>query len=80
MPCSRCRSQSWTSSTQRSSLSSVHDTRRVRQNVYRIHIAELPRVVHEDEIRKSFQRYGTLTGVWIASGYCSGFVVYKKQG
>lgn len=80
MPQSRSRSRSSTPSTRRSrSPLSDHDSGNERSNEYRIHIAELPQGVQENEIRKLFQRYGTLTDVWVASASCFGFVVYKQK-
>lgn len=49
-------------------------------NEYRLHIAELPQGTQEDEVRKVFERFGTLTDVWVASASCFGFVVYKQKG
>jgi RNA recognition motif-containing protein len=80
MPRSRSRSRSATPSPKRSrSPLSDHEGGNDRPNEYRIHIAELPQGVQESEIRKTFQRYGTLVDVWVASASCFAFVVYKQK-
>jgi arginine/serine-rich splicing factor 7 len=84
MPRSRSRtrsgSRSATSSPRRSrSPLSDHERANDRPNEYRIHIAELPQGVQESEIRKVFQRYGTLVDVWAAGASCFAFVVYKQK-
>jgi RNA recognition motif-containing protein len=84
MPRSRSRSLSRTrsaaSSPRRSrSPLSDHDSGNERVNEHRIHIAELPQGVQESDVRKVFQRYGTLVDVWVASASCFAFVVYKQK-
>jgi len=84
MPRSRSRSLSRTrsaaSSPRRSrSPLSDHDNGNERVNEHRIHIAELPQGVQESDVRKVFQRYGTLVDVWVASASCFAFVVYKQK-
>ncbi|CAF0734737.1 unnamed protein product [Adineta steineri] len=77
---SRSRSRSPISSGRRSrSRSSEHDSRNDRPNEYRVHIAELPQGAQESEIRKVFQRFGTLVDVWAASASCFAFVTYKLK-
>ena len=77
---SKSRSRSATPSPKRSrSPLSDHDNGNDRSNEYRIHIAELPSGIQESEIRKSFQRYGPMIDVWVASASCFAFVVYKNK-
>jgi RNA recognition motif-containing protein len=79
---SRSRSRSATSSPKRSrSPVSDHEggNDRPNANEHRIHIADLPQGVQESEVRKQFQRYGTLVDVWVASASCFAFVVYKQK-
>ena len=77
---SRTRSRSASSSPRRSrSPISDHEGGNERLNEYRVHIAELPQGVQESEIRKQFQRYGTLLDVWVASASCFAFAVYKQK-
>ncbi|CAF4001812.1 unnamed protein product [Rotaria magnacalcarata] len=74
------RSRSATPSSRRSrSPLSDHDSDSERANEYRVHIAELTPGVQESEVRKMFQRYGTLLDVWVASASCFAFVVYKLK-
>ncbi len=75
------RSRSETPSSTRRSRSplSDHESDNERSNEYRLHIAELTPGVQESEIRKSFQRFGTLLDVWVASASCFAFVVYKYK-
>lgn len=79
---SRSRSRSASSSPARRSRSpaSDHENRdNDRSNEYRIHVAELPQGVQENEIRRLFQRYGDILDVWAASASCFAFVVYKTK-
>jgi len=78
---SRSRSRSASSSPRRSRspISDHEGGGNDRPNEFRIHIAELPQGVQESEIRKVFQRYGTLIDVWVASASCFAFVVYKQK-
>ena len=79
---SRSRSRSATPSPRRShsrTPPSDHEGGNDRPTEYRIHIAELPQGVKEDEIRKVFQRYGTLNDVWVAGASCFAFVVYNQK-
>lgn len=70
---SRSRSRS------RSPLSDHESDHKQRPPEYRIHIAELTPGVQESEIRKVFQRFGTIIDVWAASASCFAFVVYKYK-
>jgi len=77
---SQSRTRSRTASPRRSrSPLSDHENTSDRPNEYRIHIAELPQGTQESEVRKVFQRYGTLVDVWVASASCFAFVVYKTK-
>ncbi len=77
---SQTRSRSATPSPRRSrSPSSEHENKKDRSNEFRVHIAELPQGTQESEIRKAFQRYGTLVDVWAASASCFAFVTYKLK-
>ncbi|UJR15362.1 hypothetical protein I4U23_002311 [Adineta vaga] len=75
------RSRSASSSASRRSRSprSDHGSSSERTNEYRVHIAELTRGVDANEIRKVFQRFGTILDVWVASASCFAFVVYKYK-
>jgi arginine/serine-rich splicing factor 7 len=74
------RSRSVTPSSRRSrSPLSDRDSSTERTNEYRVHIAELTAGVQENDIRKIFQRYGTILDIWIASASCFAFVVYKYK-
>ena len=81
MPRSRSRSRSVSSSPKRRSRSPLSDQESAndRPNEHRIHVAELPQGMQENEIRKLFQRYGTLLDVWVAGASCFAFVVYKEK-
>ena len=48
-------------------------------NEFRVHIAELPQGVQEGDVRKVFQRFGTVLDVWVAGASCFAFVVYKQK-
>ncbi|CAF1038578.1 unnamed protein product [Rotaria sordida] len=78
MPRSRSVTPSSRRSRSRSPLSD-HDSSDERTNEYRVHIAELTPGVQENDIRKLFQRFGTLLDVWVASASCFAFVVYKYK-
>lgn len=75
------RSRSETPSSPRRSRSplSDHESDHERPNEYRVHIAELTPGIQESEIRKGFQRFGTVLDVWAASASCFAFVVYKYK-
>jgi arginine/serine-rich splicing factor 7 len=74
------RSRSVTPSSRRSrSPLSDHDSSSERTNEYRVHIADLTPGIQESEIRKTFQRFGTVVDVWVASASCFAFVVYKYK-
>ena len=75
------RSRSETPSSPRRSRSPLSDREsdHERSNEYRVHIAELSPGVQESEIRKVFQRFGTLLDVWVASASCFAFAVYKHK-
>lgn len=74
------RSRSATPSSRRSrSPASERDSSGERSNGYRVHIAELTPGIQEQEIRKTFERFGTLLDVWVASASCFAFVVYKHK-
>jgi arginine/serine-rich splicing factor 7 len=76
----RSRSETPSSSPRRSrSPLSDHGSDNERNNEYRVHIAELSPGVQETEIRKMFQRFGTMIDVWVASASCFAFVVYKYK-
>jgi RNA recognition motif-containing protein len=78
---SRSATRSATPSPPRRSRSplSDHENGNDRPTEYRIHIAELPQGTQESEIRKVFQRFGTLVDVWVASASCFAFVVFKTK-
>ena len=78
MPRSRSPSRSSASSIRRS-RSPHSDREDSRVNEFRVHIAELPQGVQEGEVRKVFQRFGTVLDVWVASASCFAFVVYKLK-
>ncbi|CAF3527600.1 unnamed protein product [Adineta steineri] len=73
------RSESSSSSRRSRSPLSEHESSSERTNEYRVHIAELKPGVQENDIRKMFQRYGTLLDVWVASASCFAFVVFKYK-
>ena len=76
------RSRSATPSPRRSrsrSPRSDRDSSQERSPEHRVHIAELPAGIQEADIRKTFQRFGTLLDVWVASASCFAFVVYKLK-
>jgi arginine/serine-rich splicing factor 7 len=76
----RSRSETPSSSPRRSrSPLSDRGSDNERTNEYRVHIAELSPGVQESEIRKTFQRFGNLVDVWVASASCFAFVVYKYK-
>ncbi len=77
----RSRSETPSSSSPRRSRSplSDHNSDSERINEYRVHIAELTAGVQESDIRKIFQRFGTIVDVWVASASCFAFVVYKYK-
>jgi arginine/serine-rich splicing factor 7 len=77
---SQSRSRSATPSLKRSrSPLSDHDSGNDRSPEHRIHVAELPQGIQEAEIRKTFQRYGPVLDVFVASASCFAFVVYKHK-
>ena len=78
MPRSRSVTPSSSSRRSRSPLSD-HDSGSERSNEYRVHIAELTPGIQESEVRKTFQRFGTLLDVWVASASCFAFVVFKYK-
>lgn len=65
-------------SRSRSPLSD-HEDEIPRSNEYRLHVAELPSDVQEHQLRKVFQRHGTIADVWIANASGFAFVVYKNK-
>lgn len=74
------RSRSKTPSPRRSrSPLSDHDSSDERTNGYRVHIAELVPGMQEKDVRKIFQRFGTLLDVWVASASCFAFIVFKYK-
>lgn len=77
------RSRSETPASSRRSRSrsplSDHDSDHERSNEYRVHIAELTQGTQENDVRKLFQRFGTLIDVWVASASCFAFVVFKYK-
>ena len=77
---SRSRSVATPSPSRRSrSPISEHDNESDLRVESRLHLAELPQVTKESEVRKVFERFGTLTDVWVAGASCFGFVVYKQK-
>ena len=78
MPRSRSPSRSSASSIRRS-RSPLSDREDTRVNEFRVHIAELPQGVQEGDVRKVFQRFGTVLDVWVAGASCFAFVVYKLK-
>lgn len=58
---------------------SEHEHDDDRTNEYRIHVAELSRDIQEDELRKIFQRHGTVADVFIANASGFAFIVYKQK-
>lgn len=50
-----------------------------RTNEYRIHVADIPQDIQEHELRKMFERYGTLLDVFIANASGFAFIVYKEK-
>lgn len=74
----RSRSATPSSRHSRSPLSD-HDSSSERANGYRLHIAELRPGIQENDIRRAFERFGTLLEVWVASASCFAFVVYKHK-
>ncbi len=75
----RSRSESSASSRRSRSPLSEHDSSSERTNEYRVHIADLTPGVQEGEVRKMFQRFGTLLDVWVAGASCFAFVVFKYK-
>jgi arginine/serine-rich splicing factor 7 len=75
----RSRSETPSSSRRSRSPLSDHGSDNDRTNEYRLHIAELSPGVQESDIRKTFQRFGTLIDVWVASASCFAFVVFKYK-
>jgi splicing factor, arginine/serine-rich 7 len=74
------RSRSATPLSRRSRSSrSDRDSSHERPNEYRVHIAELPSGIHENELRKVFQRFGTVLDVWVANASGFAFIVYKHK-
>jgi arginine/serine-rich splicing factor 7 len=75
------RSRSKTPSSSRRSRSplSDHDSDNERTPEYRLHIAELTPGIQEKDIRKLFERFGTIIDVWVASASCFAFVVFKYK-
>lgn len=75
------RSRSASSSVSRRSRSprSDRENSNERSNEYRVHVAELAPGVDVSEIRKLFQRFGTILDVWVASASCFAFVVFKHK-
>ena len=55
------------------------DSSTERTTEFRVHIADLGPDVDEENIRKVFQRFGTLLDVWIATASSFAFVVYKQK-
>jgi arginine/serine-rich splicing factor 7 len=78
MPRSRSATPAPSPRRSRSPLSE-HDSGNEGTNEYRVHIAELAPGIQESEIRKAFQRFGTLLDVWVAGASCFAFVVYKYK-
>lgn len=76
----RSRSRSPVSSPRRSrSPISDHEDAVIRPDEYRLHVAELPHDVQEPQLRKVFQRHGTVVDVWIANASGFAFIVYKSK-
>ena len=75
------RSRSASSSVSRRSRSprSDRENSSERPNEFRVHVAELAPGVDVSEIRKLFQRFGTILDVWVASASCFAFVVFKYK-
>ena len=75
----RTRSPSGSPRRSRSPRSDHESSEDERSNEFRVHIADLPAGTQEQDVRKVFQRFGTIVDLWLANASCFAFVVYKHK-